>query len=162
MRSLYDSLSGYAMATAMRYTGNRADAEDVVHDCFVKVFTHINNYTYRGSGSLKAWVLRIVANESINHLRKESKFVYTDQMPEDMDSEPPDLSLLPPDMLNKMISSLPSGYRTVLNLYVFEQKSHKEIARLLGIKENSSASQYLRAKKLLAHMINEYKRIHDE
>ena len=60
-----------------------------------------------------------------------------------------------------MISTLPTGYRTVLNLFVFEQKSHKEISSLLGIKESTSASQYLRAKKMLAHMINEYTRSHE-
>ena len=55
-----------------------------------------------------------------------------------------------------MLSRLPTGYRTVLNLYIFEGKSHQEIASLLGIKENSSASQLHRAKNLLAKMIKEY------
>jgi len=58
--------------------------------------------------------------------------------------------------LMQLISELPEGYRTVLNLYVFEQRSHKEIARLLHIKENTSASQYLRAKKLLGEKIKDY------
>ena len=56
----------------------------------------------------------------------------------------------------KMIGELPEGYRLVLNMFVFEQRSHKEIADLLGIKESTSASQYLRAKKFLAKKINEY------
>ena len=161
MHTLYDMLSGYALATAMRYLGNHADAEDVTHDSFVKVFTQFHHYTYRGSGSLKAWVLRIVANESVNYLRRNSKLVFTDQIPDDKEENPPDITPIPPNVLKKMISTLPTGYRTVLNLFVFEQKSHKEIASLLGIKESTSASQYLRAKKMLAHMINEYTRSHE-
>ena len=161
MHTLYDMLSGYALATAMRYLGNHADAEDVTHDSFVKVFTQFHHYTYRGSGSLKAWVLRIVANESVNYLRRNSKLVFTDQIPDDKEENPPDITPIPPNVLTKMISTLPTGYRTVLNLFVFEQKSHKEIASLLGIKESTSASQYLRAKKMLAHMINEYTRSHE-
>ena len=161
MHTLYDMLSGYALATAMRYLGNHADAEDVTHDSFVKVFTQFHHYTYRGSGSLKAWVLRIVANESVNYLRRNSKLVFTDQIPDDKEENPPDITPIPPNVLTKMISTLPTGYRTVLNLFVFEQKSHKEISSLLGIKESTSASQYLRAKKMLAHMINEYTRSHE-
>ena len=63
---------------------------------------------------------------------------------------------MPPDVLQKLIEQLPPGYRTVLNLYVFEQLPHKEIARRLGISEGTSASQYSRAKKTLQYQINEY------
>ena len=72
-----------------------------------------------------------------------------------MEEEPP-VEKIPPAELTKMIGELPDGYRLVLNMYVFEQLSHKEIALRLGIKESSSASQYLRAKKLLARKINDY------
>ena len=63
---------------------------------------------------------------------------------------------VPPKVLMEMVAHLPSGYRMIVNLYVFEGKKHKEIAQLLGIKESTSASQFLRAKRLLAKMINEY------
>ena len=59
-------------------------------------------------------------------------------------------------MIQQMIKSLPTGYRTVFNLYVFENKSHSEIAHLLGIKEKTSSSQFSRAKNLLASMIRQY------
>ena len=62
----------------------------------------------------------------------------------------------------RIIASLPAGYRIVFNQFVFEHKSHKEIAQLLGIKEDSSASQLLRAKRLLAKMINQYRQEHDD
>ena len=68
----------------------------------------------------------------------------------------PSFSDIPPDVIQQMIKSLPTGYRTVFNLYVFENKSHSEIARLLGIKEGSSSSQFSRARSLLARMVREY------
>ena len=66
------------------------------------------------------------------------------------------LSDIPPDVIQRMVKKLPIGYRTVFNLYVFENKSHREISRLLGIKESTSSSQYNRAKALLANMISQY------
>ncbi len=68
----------------------------------------------------------------------------------------PDVEEVPPDILNEMIGRLPAGYRFVLNLFVFEQLSHKEIAVRLGIKESTSASQFYHAKRILAEMITKY------
>ena len=76
---------------------------------------------------------------------------------EDEAEDDPHVSDIPPDAIMEMLSRLPTGYRTVFNLYVFENRSHQEIAKMLGIKENSSASQLHRAKKLLAGMIREFK-----
>jgi RNA polymerase sigma-70 factor (ECF subfamily) len=78
------------------------------------------------------------------------------------DEEPPDVTHIPPEVINRMIASLPTGYRIVFNQFVFEHKSHKEIAQELGIKENSSASQLLRAKRLLAKMIHQYQQEQDD
>lgn len=79
-------------------------------------------------------------------------------MPKEVvDDDVPDVDDVPPDILDAMIGQLPVGYRTVLNLYVFEQLSHKDIAKRLGIKESSSASQFFHAKKLLAEMIRKYR-----
>jgi RNA polymerase sigma-70 factor (ECF subfamily) len=78
------------------------------------------------------------------------------------DDETPDVTHVPPEVINRIIASLPTGYRIVFNQFVFEHKSHKEIAQLLGIKEDSSASQLLRAKRLLAKMINQYRQEHDD
>ena len=141
MHRLYERYVGHAMAVALRYVPLREDAEDVVQDSFIKVFAAIPNFQYRGEGSLKGWLLRITLVE--------------DFPDEPMDEEPP-VEKIPPAELTKMIGELPDGYRLVLNMYVFEQLSHKEIALRLGIQESSSASQYLRAKKLLARKINDY------
>ena len=83
-----------------------------------------------------------------------------EDIPDVPDEEIPEISEIPPSLIQEMIRRLPEGYRTVFNLFVFEGKSHKEIAMLLGIKENSSASQLHRAKALLAGWIREYRQNH--
>ncbi len=164
MRRLYDRYSGYAMAVGLRYVPERDEVRDVLQDSFVKILTTIGRFDYRGEGSLKAWVARIVSNKAIDHLRENSRFLLIDSssrgaqihdIPDDDDDEP-DIGDLPPDVLTQMIGRLPANYRTVLNLFVFEQQPHKEIARLLGIKENTSSSIVFRAKRMLAKMITDY------
>ena len=149
LRRLYDRYSGYAMAIALRYVPNHDEVHDVMQDSFVKILTTIGKFDYRGEGSLKAWVARIVSNNAIDHLREQSRFSMTDysrkeleipDTPEETDEEP-DIGDLPPDKLTEMIGRLPTNYRTVLNLFVFEQRPHKEIAKLLGIKENTGRNE---------------------
>lgn len=163
MREMYDLLAGSVMSTAIRYLGDRDESRDVLQECFLRAFTHIGEFAYRGPGSLRAWMARIVANESINRLKRQSRLTHVNDMDiEDADAEPPDVRQVPSEAINRMIASLPTGYRVVFNQFVFEHKSHKEIAQELGIKENSSASQLLRAKRLLAKMIHQYQQEQDE
>lgn len=157
-RELYERYAGQAMTVCVRYISDREAVRDVMQDAFVKVFTTISRFNYRGEGSLKAWIMRIAANESLNYLRKQGHMPTTDNLPElpDDDVEKPDIGQVPIQELLRMIATLPVGYRTVFNLYVFEQMTHKQIAHTLGIKESSSASQYLRAKRMLAKQINHF------
>ena len=145
------------MATCLRYIADRDAVKDVMQDAFVKVFTPLSQFHYRGEGSLKAWVTRIAANESLNYVRRNERLAFTDNVPDVPDDEEPDIGEVPMQVLLRMIGDLPAGYRAVFNLFVFEGMSHKDIARALGIKESSSASQYLRAKRQLATEITEYK-----
>lgn len=157
MRRLYERYSGYAMAVGLRYIADRDAVQDVLQDSFVKVFAAIDRFGYRGEGSLKAWVMRIVANESLNYLKQNQRLQFVDEMPDVADEdEDVDVKNIPMSVVMQMIQQLPAGYRTVFNQFVFEEKSHREIASDLGIKESSSASQYFRAKNLLAKMIQEY------
>lgn len=161
MRQLYERYCGYAMTVALRYIPDRDAVQDVLQDSFVKAFSAIQRFKYRGEGSLKAWLMRIVANQSLTYLRENQRLQVTNDLidvPDNEHEEEVDTRQLPIDVLLKMIQQLPDGYRTVFNLFVFEQKSHQEIAHTLGIKENSSASQFFRAKNMLARMINDYKR----
>ncbi len=156
LHRLYTRFVGYAVAVGLRYVPNRDEVQDVVQDSFVKILSSVSHFEYRGEGSLKGWALRIVANEAISYVKKKEKFLFVDEIPDEPDTGDPEVAQVPPDVLTRLIGELPNGYRLVLNLFVFEQKSHKEIAQELGISENTSASQYLRAKKLLAKKINEY------
>jgi len=89
--------------------------------------------------------------------KKKTDFVEEADIP-DLPDEDPDTEGLDGSVLAEMIRHLPEGYRQVLNLYVIEGLSHKEISQLLHIKPDSSASQLYRAKAMLAKMIKDYKR----
>ena len=158
MKRLYERYLGYAMSIGLRYIPEREEVRDVIQDSFVKILTTIHQFEYRGEGSLKFWVSRIVANKAVDYLRAHKRFSYVNTIPIDVadDEESWDLKEIPPDILTAMIGRLPDNYRLVLNLFVFEQRSHKEIAQQLGIKENTSASLLFRAKQMLSKMIKEY------
>ena len=102
-----------------------------------------------------------MVNEALGALRKQNQLaqqeVLMEQLPDTEEAEE-GMNDIPRSVLMKMIAELPDGYRTVFNLYVFEEKSHKEIAQMLGITEHTSSSQYYRAKTLLAKKINEYRK----
>ena len=160
-KELYDRYAGQLTAVARRYLADDEAVKDVLQDAFISIYQKIGSFRYRGEGSLRAWVTRIVVNGALQQLRREKKHSDVDLLP-DMPDEPfPETEGIPSGVLQQMIEALPEGYRTVFNLYVFEDKSHKEIASLLGIKENSSASQLLRAKARLAQEIKEYRKEND-
>jgi RNA polymerase sigma-70 factor (ECF subfamily) len=157
MRRLYERYKGYAMAIGLRYIPNSDEMHDVLQDSFVKIITGISRFDYRGEGSLKSWVSRIVANQAINYIRDHERFHFTDEMPDDRIDEEPDIGEVSDEVLDGLIGQLPANYRVVLNLFVFEQLSHREIAQQLGISEKNSATQFFRAKRALQKMIIEYK-----
>lgn len=167
MRDFYEEYSGRLTAVCSRYIISRDDVKDVLQDALLKIYTSATKFEYRGCGSLLAWSTRIVVNEALSHLRKNRTLPLIDDniIQEPADDDLPPVDKIPPKALHEMIRKLPEGYRTVFNLFVFEDMPHREIARLLGIKEASSASQLLRARKILREEINEYlkrKGDHDE
>ena len=142
-----------------RYVSSKDDAKDVLQNSFVKIFLSIPTFEFRGERAFKAWMKQVVSNEALTFLRNKKKllFVEQNQTAEETDEEnvTPDIEMISPDELHQLISELPDGYRTVVNLYVFEDYSHRQIASLLGIKESTSASQLYYAKKLLAKRIKD-------
>ena len=157
MRLLYDRYIGYLTAVCSRYVVDSAAVKDILQDAFVKVFSKLDAFEYRGEGSLKAWMSRIVVNDSLKSLRGAGRLKYVDELPDtEGEGEIEGMPDVPVRELAEMIKSLPDGYRTVFNLFVFEKKSHREIAGLLGIKEDSSASQFFRARAMLAKKIKDY------
>ncbi len=164
-REFYEQYAGQMFGICFRYSGDRDTAQDLLHDGFIKAYSSFNKFTYRGEGSLRAWLSRVMVNVSLDYLRKNEASRQTltlDQIPETMEEpQEEDVSVIPHQVLMKFIAELPEGYRTVFNLYAMEKMSHKEIAEKLGINERTSSSQFFRAKKLLAKRINEYLRDHN-
>ncbi len=162
MRLFYERYAGFLAAVCSRYIPEKDSAKDVLQESLISIFGAIEKFSYRGEGSLKAWASRIVVNTALKSLRQHGKLRFTDEFPDIyQDDETPELQHLPAKVLHAFIRELPDGYRTVFNLFVFEEKSHKEIASLLGIKEDSSASQYFRARALLGKRIKEYLKEHE-
>ena len=157
-KEIYGVYAGYVAGICARYLSSDDDIKDVAQDSFVKIFISIGSFKYSGAGSLTAWIGRLTVNCALNYLRDNNRLRFSLSPCEipDMADDPPDVDGLSADIIATLIRELPDGYRTVFNLYAIEGKKHKEIAALLGIKENSSASQYLRAKALLAMKIKEY------
>ncbi|MDR1557503.1 MAG: sigma-70 family RNA polymerase sigma factor [Tannerellaceae bacterium] len=161
-RELYELFADGMLGLCYRYMNNPDVAHDLLHDGFLRVYSAISSFTYRGEGSLKAWLTKLFTNVCLAYLRKKDLLRET-VLPEDISDLPDEQETdegtaeLPIEILMGFVLDLPQGYRTVFNLYVFEEWSHKEIARELRINEHSSASQLLRARKLLARRITEYR-----
>ena len=160
-KQLYERYAGQLMAICVRYTGDREVAQDVLHDGFLNIFRSFSQFTYKGEGSLKAWLTRIMVNEALGYLRKKASTnqeVIVEELPDVIDGDEDDFEQIPQSVLMQFIKELPDGYRTVFNLYVLEEKGHKEIAEMLGITEHTSSSQLYRAKTLLMKKINDYRK----
>ena len=158
MDKLYLEYADYLAGVCERYLTDGEGIKDVLQEGFIKIFSGINKFEYRGKGSLKAWLTRIVINECLIHLKREQNLRLADTDVETLElaEEPPDTSELTEDEILMLLRQLPPGYRTVFNLFVIEGRSHKEIAEILNIKADTSASQFYRARNMLANMIKDY------
>jgi RNA polymerase sigma-70 factor (ECF subfamily) len=142
---------------AMRYLSDHHDAEDVIILSFTRVFKNLKKFTYNGPGSLGKWVRTILINEAIRSLKKRQMIEFNDDI-RHLDSQHSDangLQQMQASDIIRMIEKLPTGYRTVFNLFVVEGYSHREIAEMLGISENTSKTQLKKARGHLMNNINE-------
>lgn len=150
---LYKRFSKKMYGVCLGYCKNQDEAQDLLQDGFVKVFSNIQNF--KGDCPLEAWVRRIIVNTAIDNYRKSLRLLKTYDLSEaeerDNDIEIPDG--LENEYLIKIIHDLPEGYRMVFNLYVVEGYNHKEIADMLQITEGTSKSQLARARKNLQDRI---------
>jgi RNA polymerase sigma factor (sigma-70 family) len=153
-RALYDTYAEVMLGVCYRYTRSMADAEDVLQEAFVRVFTRLGQF--RGDGELSAWIRRIVVHTALNFLKRPARshepLSFGEEGPEPVSDFDPVPDLEAKELANH-IRSLPAGFRAVFNLYAIEGYSHAEIARMLDIKETTSRSQYLRARAALAEML---------
>lgn len=158
-RELYRSYVARLRAVCLRYVSVSEDAEDLLQDAFVKIFSAMDTFRYRGEGSLWGWMKQITVNLAVDSLRRQDRFRLIPLDEGVMDREEPDaeeVALLSEEVLLRLVGELPTGYRTVFNLCCIEGLSHREAARLMGIAEHSSSSQLSRARSLLAQKINDY------
>lgn len=161
---LYKRYAARVNALCYRYVSDEEDARDLMHDVMINVFKNIHKFRWSGEGSLGSWIMRIAINMSIDRLRrgKRLKLSHADTMTldrialaEDALSENSPIDV-PSSVLLEMVATLPDVQRTVFNLYCLDGFSHKEIAGMLGIAENSSSSALSRAKNCLKELIKNY------
>lgn len=159
MDKLYKEYANYLAGVCARYISDQDTQKDVLQESFIKIYTQIHRFSYQGKGSLKAWITRITINEALMQLKQNKPFLtpFQELSADDLPDEEPDTEGIDAKTLLSFIQQLPPGYRTIFNLFVIEEKSHKEIAGMLHIQPSTSASQLNRAKKLLAQMVKTYK-----
>lgn len=157
MSQLYQMYIEELSSVCYRYVPSESDAKDVLQNSFVKIFTSVPTIDYRDEPSFRGWMKKVVVNEALTFLKEKKKLQFMAQEIDNLDipdDEPP-TERITADELHQLISELPDGYRTVMNLYVFEGYSHKKIAELLGFTPSTSASQLYFAKRLLSKKVKE-------
>ena len=170
MSQLYQMYIRELSSVCYRYVPSEADAKDVLQNSFVNIFKSIPTLDYRGEAAFRMWMKKVVVNEALYFLKERRKLksalgmraTEPDlELMSDIPStygEMPDAEVLTPEELHSLISELPDGCRTIVNLNVFEGCSHRQIAQMLNVSESTSASQLYYAKQLLARRIKELKK----
>ena len=153
-KELYEKYSPKMMAVCYRYAHSREDAEDMLQEGFIKVFSQMHSFENRGA--FEGWIRRIIVHTCINILKKNKKFnesvdlIHASSLQVREENIP---SIIQAKQVIECIRLLPIGYRTVLNLYAIEGYTHKEISDMLDIEESTSRSQYTRAKAMLEDVL---------
>ena len=152
---LYNWLAPRLLGLCVRYIQDRDEAEDVMQDAFVKIFTHIDSF--KNNGSFEGWAKRIAVNTALTALKKKNKIHFERNVEAVENTSEDENEQIPfgPEEIMTCMNSLPIGYRTIINLFLVEEFSHKEIAEKLNITESTSRSQYSRAKQALIKLIKE-------
>jgi RNA polymerase sigma-70 factor (ECF subfamily) len=152
---MYRKYSAIMLGLCLRYCKDLQEAEDILQEGFIKVFNNINKF--REEGSFEGWIKRIMINCAIDHYQKNLKHAFHENLddmnekiaePEEMPGKYQELGI-EKDELMAMIQELPDGYRIVFNMYAIEGFSHRDIAEILGISENTSKTQLMKARKAL-------------
>ena len=158
---LYDKYSRLLLGVCLRYATDKAEAEDILQDSFLKIFYNIKDFT--GSGSFIGWLRKVAVNTAITHYHKNLKYRYhvdiEDYVSVEIGITSFEEDFFTSDELYKVLNELPTGYRMVFNLYAVEGYKHKEIAEILGIDTNTSKSQYSRAKAVIRDKLEKLGRL---
>lgn len=159
-RTLFDRYKSPMFGICLRYSKSKDEAEDVLMESFMTVFSEI--HTFRAEGSIDQWIRRIVVNTAINNYRKNLKHYYhsdiedVDETHIDMDENVQLTENLSAAEVLKIMQEMPEGYRVVFNLYVMEGYKHKEIADMLNITTGTSKSQLSKARKIIQDKLSKH------
>lgn len=161
-KMLYEHFAGKMLAVCMRYAKDRAEAEDMLQEGFLKVFQSIGNF--KNEGSFEGWVRRIMVYNAINHFKHRSRKFKEDLDVQDYDAPFQDdiIAKISAKEILALVQHLPEGYRVIFNLYAVEGYTHKEISEKLGIAIGTSKSQYSRAKLHLQQLLAKHYQILNE
>lgn len=154
---LYRKYCGKMMGLSLRYVKSREEAEDVVQEGFIKVFNHLKNFRF--DCALEGWIARIMVNTAITFYNRNRKTAFEEDINninEDINHncESVGQNLQAQDLL-KLINMLPDGYKLVFNMFAIEGYSHKEISVMLGVTENTSKTQYFKARNYLKKLLEQ-------
>ncbi|OQA98829.1 MAG: ECF RNA polymerase sigma factor SigE [Bacteroidetes bacterium ADurb.Bin217] len=156
-KALYEKYASKLYALCLRYAKDRAEADDMLQEGFIKIFTKIEQFSQEHS--FEGWIKRIVINTAITHYNQNLKHYYQEDIDEINESEIKKEEIYEAEYskeeLLSVIHSLADGYRMVFNLYVIEGYKHKEISEILGIDIATSKSQLHRAKKIIQERLEE-------
>ncbi|GGH82970.1 DNA-directed RNA polymerase sigma-70 factor [Filimonas zeae] len=147
------------MSVCLRYAADASEAEDILQEGFIRIFSYIHQFKFEGS--FEGWLRRIVVNSALKQLQKKkiSFKEISDHQESSPRMDPYVYSNLGEEELLKLINALPEGYRVVFNLSVIEGYSHEEIAQLLNVQPSTSRSQLVKARKMLQNQITELQKI---
>lgn len=163
-KRLYDQFSKQMLSVCFRYASDKDEAYDMFQDGFIKVFEKL--HMYNGKGPLGAWIRRTIVNNMLDEIRRQKRLARKDALfqadfkalNDDWEDEfdiDDDVAEVSHDRILEMVQTLPTGYRTVFNLYAVENYSHKEIGDMLGVTESTSKTQYRKAKGHLKKLIEQ-------
>ena len=165
IEAIYNRYASRFLGLCYRYCGNREDAEDIMHDGFLNIIRNVNQFQFRGEGSLEAWMKRIMVTTALKYLRNHKKYqkqLVFESVNEQMNLVEEEEAMSYPEVsqesLLQLITELPLGFRTIFNFYVFENYSHKEIAELLHCSENTSKTQLMRARLWLRKRVKDFEK----
>lgn len=155
-KKLYDKYSPAAYGVIKRYMHNEGVAQELLNDCFYKIFIKLDHYSF--NGAFEGWIRRLVVNTVTDHLRKNIKDdeQHREVLPEDVYVNSDSLEKISRRELLKVIEALPDTHRLVFNLYVFESYSHREISAVLNISENNCRWHLNDARRRLKEKLNPY------
>ncbi|MBN9298066.1 MAG: RNA polymerase sigma factor [Filimonas sp.] len=156
-KQLYDTFAGQMLGVCYRYTKSMDDAQDVLQEGFINIFRNLHQY--KEEGELGAWVRRIMVNAALNFLKQSKKYQSEMLMKEEylhpVSDENPIIKLSVKE-ITALVRQLPAGYQAIFNLHAIEGYTHVQIAKMLGISEGTSRSQYMRARNLLLMWLEKY------